>query len=101
MAMNIHIQIYELLSNKDYYSLSLNYVANTLGITIRYLRLLDSQSGNHRSQTFQQRFNDSINIFVYNDVEYIGLESRRIDYEHDSRNGTNWVEAAIAAGYYS
>jgi hypothetical protein len=98
---SIPIRIYNLLSNKNYYSLSLNYVASILNIPIRYLRLFDSQSGNHRSLTFQKRFNDHINIFIYNDVEYIGLESRRIDYERDMINGTNWVEDAIAAGYYS
>ena len=37
-----------------------------------------------------------INVFEYGGVEYMGLEERRLDYERDKQNGTNWVENAMA-----
>lgn len=41
-----------------------------------------------------------INIFEFNGIEYMGLEERRLDYERDRANGTNWVEKAIREGRY-
>ena len=41
-----------------------------------------------------------INKFMYNDYKYIGLESRRIDYENDKKNGTNHIENLIEQGVY-
>jgi hypothetical protein len=41
-----------------------------------------------------------VNVFDYNGVEYIGLETRRLDYERDRKNGVNHVETLIAQGHY-
>jgi hypothetical protein len=43
-----------------------------------------------------------INVFTYegNGIEYIGLESRRIDYERDKENGVNHIEKLIESGHY-
>lgn len=43
---------------------------------------------------------DPINFFSYNGMEYMGFESRRIDYERDKANGTNHIEKLIAQGVY-
>ena len=43
---------------------------------------------------------DRVNVFTFLGVEYVGLESRRQDYENDKEAGTNYVEKLIQAGYY-
>jgi hypothetical protein len=94
--VDIDTKIYRLLSKKEYYSLSIKYVSRELNVPLSYLQSLNHKIG----MRFENRFGDRINIFIFNDVEYIGLESRRIDYEIDKMNGCNWVEDAIAAGLY-
>jgi hypothetical protein len=91
------LKIYELLSNKSYYSLSVRYLAHKLSISESYLRSLDHTI----STKFSNLFDDPINIFTYNNIVYIGLESRRLAYERDKLNGTNWVEQAILEGKYN
>jgi hypothetical protein len=98
--MKNYFEIYKLLSNRDYYSLEINYVSKILNISKLDLQSFDNKLKSIDSQQFEKFFNDKINIFIYNKVEYIGLESRRIDYDKDKLNGTNWVEDAIKAGYY-
>ena len=93
-------QLYELLSNKKYYSLNINYVSELLEIPISKLERLDIKTNGITSNRFKKKFNDHINVFIYNKVKYIGLETRRIDYELDKNKGTNWVENAIKNGYY-
>lgn len=41
-----------------------------------------------------------INVFVFNDVEYVGLESRRLDYEADKAAGKNKIEKALSDGVF-
>jgi hypothetical protein len=98
--MKNYFEIYKLLSNRDYYSLEINYVSKILNISKLDLQSFDNKLKSIDSQQFEKFFSDKINIFIYNKVEYIGLESRRIDYDKDKLNGTNWVEDAIKAGYY-
>eukprot|EP01084_Bolivina_argentea_P318439 552239_1 len=51
---------------------------------------------------FKKRFNnDWVNVFVFNEVTYVGLQSRKEDYERDKINNTNHVEKYIAMGYYN
>lgn len=51
----------------------------------------------------EQERDVQINVFTYdgNNVEYVGLESRRLDYERDKLNGTNRIEKLIKQGYYT
>ena len=52
-------------------------------------------------ELFKKKFNnDWINVFTFNNRTYVGLESRRIDYEKDKNNGINHVEQKIKTGYY-
>jgi hypothetical protein len=88
------IAVYHILNNKQYYSLNLSYASRLTNITEDGLRSL---SHNLR---FEQLTRDHINVFTCMGVEYIGLETRRIEYERDKLNGTNCVEDAIKAGWY-
>lgn len=97
---DIYDKIYILLSNKDYYSLSIFYASKKLNISVPFLRSLDIKTNGDSAIEFKKRFNDYINGFMYKHVEYIGLESHRIVYEIDKINGTNWVETAIKKGFY-
>ena len=47
------------------------------------------------------KLKDPINFFTYNKVEYIGFETRRLDYERDKLAGTNPIERLIAQGAYA
>jgi hypothetical protein len=93
---DIDAEIYNILSNKKYYSLSIKSLSRKIPAPISYLKSLD----NKINTNFKTRFGDHINIFTYNNIEYIGLESRRIAYEIDKINGCNWVEDAIRVGLY-
>lgn len=86
--------LYDLLSNRDYYSLEINYVSKKTSIPVSTLR------SRALSDTFLTYYDDPLNVFVFNSLTYIGLESQRIRYEEDKNSGTNWVEDAIARGDY-
>lgn len=96
MSTNIQIKLYKLLSDRSFYSLRLDYVAEQLNIPDRYLRLMNHKNRNISTISFRERFNDMINIFKYRNIEYIGL-----DYEDDKEKGINWVEDAIKRGIYN
>jgi len=49
----------------------------------------------------KKKTGDQVNVFTFLGVEYIGLETRREDYEKDKKAGTNYVEKLIQAGCYS
>ena len=91
---DIDLRIYNILSDPNYYSLGLRYLAQKIDVPIDYLLSLDGT----KNTKFQDRFHDFINIFTFNSAVYIGLESRRIAYEEDKKNKRNWVEDAIKAG---
>lgn len=88
MTYSFYLGLYDFLNNRDYYSLEINYVARKFNLS------------KLNFEVFQLLMNDSINIFTYNNITYIGLESRRIDYERDKKLGINWVEKAIREGKY-
>jgi len=64
------------------------------------LWLLEYKSAGKQALEFEQIFEDQINIFTFKGVTYIGLESRRLDYERDKLSGTNMVEDYIKKGFY-
>ena len=43
---------------------------------------------------------DHVNLFTFNGVEYVGLESHRLAYERDRLARTNHVEGLIGLGYH-
>ena len=43
---------------------------------------------------------DVVNVFTFRGVEYLGFESRRLDYERDEKAGTNHVARYILEGRY-
>lgn len=71
-------KLYELLNNLSYYSLRIDYVAKKIGLSIAFLKKLDHSTQSVEAKIFEEMTGDSINVFVYNNVTYIGLETRRI-----------------------
>lgn len=100
--MNIeqYNDLYALLNKRNYYSLEIKYVSRILDVSVYKLKRLDYKKNNNYSIEFKELFGTHINIFTYNNITYIGLESRRIDYERDKELGCNWVEDAIKNGEY-
>ena len=88
--------LYKFLSSKKkgWYSYTLGYTSRKTGISTRRINKL------FESKCFEERYNDSLNIFKYNGIKYIGLGSRRLDYENDKVLGKNKVEKLIDDGYY-
>ena len=86
--------LYDLLANPEYYSLSINTVAHTTGASVSLLK------SNRLNNKFVRRYDDHINIFTFNGITYMGLQSQKIRYDDDAAAGTNWVEDAIKQGYY-
>lgn len=97
------IELYLLLSRREYYSLEINYVAKKTGLSREQLTNLVNEP--RERERFHQQTNDGLNIFQYPEgpkaITYIGLESRRVDYDNDAASGTNWVVDAIKEGRYS
>ena len=86
-------QVYEIIKNKEWYSYGLQYI----------MRLLDLQSVEEMTKiavSLSNKIGDKVNIFSYNGVYYVGLETRRLDYERDRREGKNKVEKLIKQGHY-
>ncbi len=103
IEMNVDTQLshlYNVLRNPSYYSLEINYLSKLTNISPLILRMLSHPSSLYAIR-FHQLTHDTINVFTYNNVEYVGLETRRLDYERDKAAGTNWVEHAIARGEYN
>lgn len=79
------LRLQTLLQDTRWYSLSTAHVCTTLQCTRKELL-----------QYCNQPHKDRINIFIFDGVEYIGLESRRITYDLDAFCGRNWVETQLA-----
>lgn len=94
-------QLYDLLARRSegYYSLGIKGVSRKLDIDIDLLRALgdwESRPG----KKFHYLQEDYINVFKYGNIEYIGLESRRLHYERDEIRGTNSIADAVKRGDY-
>jgi hypothetical protein len=88
------VVLLEGLSNKDWYSYAMSYV-------LRWVKMTREQVIELVNEINQRpKCEDKINIFVFNGVEYLGLESRRLDYERDKELGTNNIEIYIKMGLY-
>jgi hypothetical protein len=92
------LRLYGILNSRKYYSLEINYLSKRVGIPVKTLRSIYT---NQNAINFFDLIKDDINIFFYNDIEYVGLESRKIDYDRDKDLGVNWVENAINEGKYN
>jgi len=92
-------RVYRYLKRKDYYSLEIGYLCRKARVTEEYVRELADPS-NLLSEEFYGKYQDVINIFTFNNVIYVGLETRRLDYIEDEKKGCNWVADAIKKGHY-
>jgi hypothetical protein len=86
-------ELYDILSNPKWYSYSKNGIKNWMNI--------DCEKLAHVAYTLSQKLGDKVNYFTYNDVVYLGLETRRLAYEVDKKAGTNRIEKLIHLGYYN
>lgn len=82
-----------------YYSLEIGYVCKLTGLDRKLIEEY-ANTDTFRGTSFQQTYNDTLNIFSYSGVTYVGLESRRIDYENDERAGINPISKMIEDGKY-
>lgn len=82
-------RLLQILNRRPWYSYGTGMLCRKLQITRdELLRVAHASS-------------EDINVFTYNNIEYMGLESRRLDYERDKANGVNPVEDLIAHGAYN
>jgi hypothetical protein len=70
-------------------------------IPINKLLEYEHTTNSPRSIFFENVTKDYVNIFTYNGVTYIGLETERLRYDDDKIKGTNYVENLIKLGMYS
>ncbi len=85
--------VYTILSDKQWYSYSTAATKTQCDI---------KSDADLRSvcTSLATKLKDPINFFMYNEVEYIGFETRRLDYDRDKLAGTNPIEKLIALGVY-
>lgn len=95
------LDLYTILRNGEYYSLCVEEASLRSGMSLIELYNLDNKLHSPNALKFKRLTDDSINVFTWGGKTYIGLESRRIDYERDKANNCNWVEDAIKSGYYN
>jgi hypothetical protein len=85
--------MHSLLADRSWYSYGTSMVARHCGIRTRTELLAIARR-------IEERCRDKINFFTFNGVEYMGFESRRLDYERDKVAKTNHVERLIERGAY-
>eukprot|EP01084_Bolivina_argentea_P167283 290358_1 len=85
---------------RPWYASGVNKFCKITNMSYSELNDISYPNGTY-SNAFRHQFNDDwINIFAFKDVTYVGLQSRKIDYDKDKENGTNIVEQRIQNGYY-
>ena len=94
--------LYKLLANKNkgYYSLGIKYVSRLTQIPLDELKKLDWKTNSAYADIFESLYNDKINVFTFNNITYIGLETRRLDYNKDEILGINKIAKAVKRGDY-
>lgn len=88
------------LRDNRFYSYEIKHTSKETNIPIDRLVKYVHGSNTPESLYFEKQTKDHVNIFTYNDVTYIGLETERVRYDRDKQNKTNYVENLIHKGYY-
>lgn len=86
-------RLYDILADTNWYSYGIRTVLKK-----GHFKSLDQLVETAISLSI--KINDKVNFFTYLNVNYVGLESRRLDYERDKQLGINKVEKLIAKGAY-
>jgi hypothetical protein len=89
MQDKVH-ELFKCLQDPAWYSYGFDMLKEKLRVTDSELMCL----------IYKLRKAVGVNVFVYENVKYVGLESRRLDYLQDKASNTNHVEKLIAAGFY-
>lgn len=90
--------LFQILDNREWYSYGTTLLKQKLDVDERTLADL---IGKLDRELQEAGSGDKVNVFTFNNVEYAGLESRRLDYERDKLAGTNHVERLITLGIYN
>ena len=99
------IKLYEYLKNDKWYSMQIDVTCKKANITKNELNDIKHKSGKN-SESFERYIlkikgvKDHVNIFDFNGITYVGLETRKKDYDRDRKNGTNRIENLIKDGWY-
>lgn len=88
------------LKDPRFYSCEIYWASKQINIPVNELMKYAYMANTPESIMFENITNDHINIFNYNGVTYIGLESERIRYDKDKDKGINYVEYLIGQGIY-
>ena len=88
------------LDGREWYSYSTAYLLDRLKVDVQRLQQLVNELDVLLRARRADGARDHVNIFVFHNVQYVGLESRRLAYEKDKLAGTNHVERLIQAGAY-
>mmetsp|Transcript_55734 Transcript_55734/g.84350 ORF Transcript_55734/g.84350 Transcript_55734/m.84350 type:complete len:160 (-) Transcript_55734:124-603(-) len=88
-------KLVKLLQDRVVYSWSMQHCCTELGVPKEKIEKLVER---RKEQAVDKM--DRINIFYWgaNDVFFVGLESRRIDYEEDAKIGKNHIHNELLAG---
>ena len=86
----------EALDDRQWYSFSVAFLLRKLRVDAEGLL----QLVNELDHALRGERTDRVNIFAFNGVNYVGLESRRLAYEADKLAGTNHVERLVQLGFY-
>ena len=88
--------LFEALDNREWYSFSVAFLLRKLRVDAEGLL----QLVNELDHALRGKRTDCVNMFAFNGVHYVGLESRRLAYEADKLAGTNHVERLVQLGFY-
>jgi hypothetical protein len=102
MEKEVEILYNILLPQKDFkfYSYEINRISKLTNIPVNTLIKYRYGTNTSESLFFANKKNDYVNIFIYGNNTYIGLESERLRYERDILLGINHVEKLVEKGYY-
>ena len=85
---------------QPWYSMNIDTFCKLTTLSRTELNNITYPNGKYVLQ-FQRQFNnDWVNVFTFKKIVYVGLESRKKDYETDKQNNDNYVEMNIKRGYY-
>lgn len=88
--------LFDALDDREWYSFSVAFLLRKLRVDAEGLRQLVQEL----DHALRGQRTDHVNVFEFNGVHYVGLESRRLAYEADKLAGTNHVERLVQSGFY-
>jgi hypothetical protein len=88
--------LFDALDDRAWYSFGVTFLLRKLRVDAEGLRQLVQEL----DDALRGERADHVNVFEFNGVHYVGLESRRLAYDADKLAGTNHVERLVQSGFY-